>query len=132
MQLTSKEIKKYILNYNDLNILYEFLDNNSKETLYGIFNAIPIMLKNKNKCNQELDYLIYIIESKIKTFSPKELNIIKTQIIELQNKVSRWDLKERININKTMFQLQNIFNEINIRQGKEKKKNLINCLKFYK
>ena len=51
MKIGSKEIKKYILGYNDLEELFNFLEIEFKETIEAIFNALFILLKNYEKNN---------------------------------------------------------------------------------
>ena len=113
--ISSKEIKKYILNYNDLDALFEYLNFNYKETIDGIFNALYILLKNPDKNKSQIEYLILILKEQLNRNSAFELKKLIGPIIDIQNKISTFKLKERIRIKKYSIDIQNLFTEINIK-----------------
>ena len=54
-KITSKDIKKYILNHNDLDILFEYIDDYYKETLEGILNALFILMKHPERNKEDIE-----------------------------------------------------------------------------
>ena len=85
--ISSKEIKKYILNYNDLDSLFDYLNLNYKETIDGIFNALYILLKNPDKNKNQIEYLILVLKEQLNRNSILELKKLIGPIIDFQNNV---------------------------------------------
>ena len=130
-KITSKDIKKYILNHNDLDILFEYIDDYYKETLEGILNALFILMKHPERNKEDIEYLIFILKEQLKRESTSELKKLIGPIVDLQNKINdKFNLKERIKIKNHTLDLQNIFNEINIRMETIEQNKKIKCLEF--
>ncbi len=130
MKIGSKEIKKYILGYNDLEELFNFLEIEFKETIEAIFNALFILLKNYEKNKMQVEYLIYILTEQLETKSLDELKLLTGPIIDFQNKISALKVKERIKIKSPCFRIQNIFNEIQVRLANNLNSQKKECLEF--
>ena len=130
MKITNKEIKKYILNYNDLEELFCYLDIEFKETIEGIINSLFILLKNYDKNKLQVEYLLFILKEQLATRTPDELKVLIGPIIDFQNKVSALKVKERIKIKSPCFEIQNIFNEIQVKLSNNINNQKIKCLHF--
>ena len=128
--LTSKEIKKHILNYNDLDVLYEYLEINYKETIEGIMNALFILAKNQSQNKQLIDDLLWILKSELINKNSEYLKKMIGPIIDFQNKTTRLNIKERIMMKKTSIELQSLFNEIHIKINNENHMKKQKCLEF--
>ncbi len=109
---TSKEIKKLILEYNDLGQLDDYIDVDFRNTVIGIFNALFILLKNYDRNIKLIDYLLTFLENIVSVRSVDELKLLIGPIIDLQNKVSSFKLKDRIKIKNVSYRVQNIFNDV--------------------
>ena len=128
--ITSKEVKKYIISYNDLDKLSEFLDTNYKATTEGIFNALFILIKNPDKNKSEINKLIILLKEQLNRNSYNELKHIISLIIDFQNKMSKLKVKERIKIREYSSELQNLFNDIHRKISDNTNNNQIKCLEF--
>lgn len=130
--ITSKEIKKYILDpTNNLDNLFDYINTNYKETLEGILNALFILMKHPEKNQKDIEYLIEIIKEQVKRDSIEELKKMIGPMIDLQNKTNNnLNIKERIKIKKHTSKLQNIFNEINMKIERIEDFKKIKCLEF--
>ena len=62
MSISSKEVKKFILEYDDLGQLDDYIDVDFRNTIIGIFNALFILLKNYDKNIKLIDYLLSFLE----------------------------------------------------------------------
>ncbi len=130
-KITSKEIKNYILNHNDLDILFEYIDNYYKETIEGILNALFILMKHPEINKEDIEYLLFILKEQLKRESTSELKKLIGPIVDLQNKINdKFNLKERIKIKNHTLDLQTIFNEISIRIEAIEQNKKIKCLEF--
>ena len=128
--ITSKEIKKYILDYNELNELSEYIEIDIKDTIEGIFNALSILLKKYDQNKKRVDLLIAILNDLVEKKSANELKVMIGPIIDLQNKMSSWSVKDRIKVKRPSIEIQNIFNEIQRNLLAEKQNEKIKCLEF--
>lgn len=115
MSISSKEVKKLILEYDNLGQLDDYIDVDFRNTIIGIFNALFILLKNYDKNIKLIDYLLSFLESIVSVRNVNELKLLIGPIIDLQNKVSSFKLRDRIKIKNVSYRVQNIFNNI---QGK--------------
>ena len=129
-ELTSKYIKNYILNYEELNKIEEFLEIDFKETIEGIMNALYILTKNYDKNKKIIDTLIDILKEEIKSKKTEELHLLIGPIIDYQNKISKFPIKERIKIKEISLEIQNIFNEIQVKSINEEHNEKIKILEF--
>ena len=129
-ELTSKQIKNYILDYEDLNKIEKFLEIDFKETVEGIMNALYILSKNYDKNKNIINSLINILKEELETKNTEELHLLIGPIIDYQNKISKFPIKERIKIKDITLEIQNIFNEIQIKTINEEHTEQIKILEF--
>ena len=129
-EVSSKEVKCHILNYNDLNKLEEFFKIDFKETIEGIFNALFILSKNYDKNKKTADYLIYLIKEELDTRTTQEKKVLIGPIIDYQNKINNLKINEKIKIKNISLEIQNIFNEIQTELTQNNNEEKIKCLEF--
>ena len=81
-EITSKDIKNFILDpTNDLDDLFDYLSNDYKSTIDGIFSALyKLLIRNYEQNKSRSDYLIKILDSIIEDGSEEELKYLNSNI----------------------------------------------------
>ena len=112
--LTNKEVRKFILDStNNLEELIDFLENDYQAAIDGILNALFSLLKNYSQNKSRVQYIIQLLDQLIEIKPVDELKVMIGPIINLNNKISIWDLRQRLNISEPYQQIQDLLNHIN-------------------
>ena len=131
IEITNKEIKRYILDpTNDLDELFDLIEEDSKQVIEGVFNSLFTLSKNYTQNKSRVDYLLYFLKEFIELKEIEELNLLIGPIIDFQNKISKWNIKERIKVKNISLEIQNIFNNIQVKLTNKKNNDTIKCLEF--
>lgn len=128
--ITSKEVKRYILNYNDLSIISTFLDIDYRQTVEGIFNSLFILVKNYDKNKSIIFSILDILKEQLNRDDIEELKMLIGPIINFQNKVSRLSVKERIKAKSVCVDVQDMFCKIHKSIDEYDKLKKLKCLEF--
>lgn len=112
--MNNKEIKKFILDAtNNLEDIINFLDEDYQSAIEGIFNALFSLLKNYDQNKSRVQYLIHLLEQLIEVKGIDELKMMLGPITDFNNKISSWQLKDRLSISKPYQQIGELLNQIN-------------------
>ena len=126
----NKEVRNFILNYGDMDVIYQYLEVSFKEASEGIFNALFTLIRNYDKNRKMINDLLVILEDETKRRTVNELKILLGPIIDFQNKFSRFSMKERIKVQDPYFHIQNIFNDIQAKIVYDTYCEKVKCLEF--
>lgn len=111
--LNSKNIKKFIIDAkNDLELLMDYLEQDYQATIEGIFNAIFTLIRHYDQNKSRVDYLILLLEGLIEIKSVEDLKKMEGPIMDFNNKVSLWRLKEQMSIAEPYKRIQNLLYSI--------------------
>lgn len=111
--IDSKTVKKFILNpTNDLEELLNYLDENYKATIEGIFNALFPLLKLYDQNMGRVDYLLKILEQLVEIKMSDELTFLIGPITDLDNKINKLTTKQRMALNTPYQRIKRIVDEI--------------------
>lgn len=112
--MNNKEIKNFILDStNNLEDLIDFLEEDYQAAIEGIFNALFSLLKNYNQNKSRIGYLIHLLKQLIEVKSIDELKMMLGPIIDFNNKISMWNLRQRIEVAELYQQIQELLTQIN-------------------
>ena len=111
--LESKAIKKFILNpTNDLEKLLVYLDGDFKATIEGMFNALFPLIRLYDQNNGRVDYIIGLLEQLVEIKQSNELVSLLGPITDLDNKINKLPLKDRIKLNIPYQRIKQIVDNI--------------------
>ena len=129
--LNNKEIKKFILDTsNDLDNIIDYLEMDYQSTIDGLFSALFVLLKNYDQNKSRVDYLFRLLEQLVEIKTIEELKIMIDPISNLNNKISDWSLKDRLEVNKPYQRIQEILNKINAKEVEALKNDRVKYLSF--
>lgn len=112
-ELDSKSIKKFILNpTNNLEEIIPFLEKDFKSTIEGIFITLFPLMKLYNQNKGHVDYLLNILEQIIEIKPSNELTFLLGPITDLDNKISKLSLEERLKLNEPYQRIKKIVDRI--------------------
>ena len=111
--IDSKTVKKFILNpTNDLEEILNFMDDDFKVTIEGIFNALFPLMRLYSQNKGRVDYLLEVLEQIIEIKSTSELVFLLGPITDLDNKINKLSTKERIQLNEPYQRIKQIVDVI--------------------
>ena len=111
--IDNKSVKRYILNStNDLDEILNYLDQDFKATIEGIFNALFPLMKLYEQNKGRVDYLLGILEQLIEIKPTTDLVFLLGPITDLDNKISKLPLKDRIKLNEPYKRITTIVDNI--------------------
>lgn len=111
--IDNKIVKRYILNStNDLDEILNYLDKDFKATIEGIFNALFPLMKLYDQNKGRVDYLLGILEQLIEIKPTTDLVFLLGPITDLDNKISKLPLKDRIKLNEPYKRITTIVDTI--------------------
>ena len=129
--IDSKMVKRYILNStNDLNEVLMFLDRDFKATIEGIFNALFPLMKLYDQNKGRVDYLLVILEQFVEVAPNNELVFLLGPIADLDNKISKLAIKDKISLNEPYRRITKIVDRIEKKSMDELNDNKIKYLEY--
>ncbi len=130
-KLNSREIKKYIMDVSqDLEELIEYLEIDYQSTAEGVFNAIFTLMRHYEQNKSRVDYLIDLIKSTVSLKSSEEVKCLSGMIIDLNNKIENWKLKDKIKVKEPLEKIQEILLEVDRTLSDKIKNKKIKYLSF--
>lgn len=129
--MNANEVKEFIINANnDLTNIITFLDNDFKETIKGIFDAIYPLIKVYDQNKSRVDYLFKIVEQVIEIKPTNELNCILSSIVDLNNKIDNMTLSKRLPIIEPYQRIKKMLDKIEEKSLKELNDGKLNYLEY--
>ena len=129
--MNNKEIKRFILDStNNLEEIIDYIESDYQASIEGIFNALFSLLKNYDQNKSRVDYLIHLLNQLIDLKGIDELKLMLGPIIDFNNKISTWSLKERLSINEPYYQIEELLNKINNKELSTIKTEKVKYLSF--
>ena len=131
--MTSKEIRDYILNVeNDLDELFDFIENDFKNAIDGIFSGLyRLLIRNYTQNASRVIYLIQILDIIINNLTDEEIKYLNGNIETLNTNIfNNIKKKSRILINEPINKINEIHNKASNKVLNEFKNNRIKVLKY--
>lgn len=112
--ITSKTIKNFILNpTNDLDELFDYIEDDYKSTIDGIFSALyKLLIRNYEQNKSRSDYIINVLENLSEDLVSDQLIYLNGSIENINNNI-RNNLKKKqiIPLNRTLNRLNELHNK---------------------